>query len=134
MEAACEADSHVNYHFLDTQQKLLWLRSMHTVIRKQQNQIKSLKDKIERQFQSSGINVDDEANDGLIKLLNMYEKEATKDESDDSFLKIFWMQQLKASTLKNKSSIRWHPLIIRWALYLHHPSSRGYETLRKSVV
>ena len=67
MEAACEADSHVNYHFLDTQQKLLWLRSMHTVIRKQQNQIKSLKDKIERQFQSSGIKVDDEANDGLIE-------------------------------------------------------------------
>ena len=32
-----------------------------------------------RQFQSIGINVDDQVNDVLIKPLNMYEKEATKD-------------------------------------------------------
>lgn len=73
-------------------------------------------------------------NNGLVKLLSMYEKEATKDKSDDSFLKIFWMQQLKALTLKSKSSIWWHPIIIRWALYLHHRSSGAYETLRKSGV
>ena len=64
----------------------------------------------------------------------MYEKEATKDKSNDSFLKIFWMQQLKALTLKSKSSIRWHPLIIRWALFLHHRSSGAYETLKKSGI
>ena len=73
-------------------------------------------------------------NSGLVNLLNMYGKEATKDKSSDSFLKIFWMQQLKSLTLKSKSSIRWHPLIIRWALYLYHRSSGAYEMLRKSGV
>lgn len=134
VKAACEVDSHVNYRYLDTPQKLKRLRNMHEVIVKQKSQIKSLQGKLERQFQSNAINVDDEMNDGLVKLLKMYEKEATMDKSDDSFLKIFWMQQLKILTLKSKSSIRWHPLIIRWALYLHHRSSGAYETLRKSGV
>ena len=134
MEAACEVDSHVNYRFLDTPQKLQRLRNMHAVIVKQKSQIKSLEEKIERQFHSKGISVDEEMNSGLVNLLNMYGKEATKDKSSDSFLKIFWMQQLKSLTLKSKSSIRWHPLIIRWALYLHHRSSGAYEMLRKSGV
>ena len=64
----------------------------------------------------------------------MYQKEATQDIKDESFLKVFWMQQMKAASVKNKCSIRWHPLIIRWALYLHHRSSGAYETLRKSGV
>ena len=28
--------------------------------------------------------------------------------------------------------MRWHPLIIRWCLYLRHQSSKAYETLRQS--
>ena len=134
MEAACEVSSHVNYRYLDTPQKLKRLRNMHTVIVKQKGEIKSLQDRLERQFHSNCISVDNKMNDGLVQLLNEYEKHATKDKGDDSFHKIFWMQQLKVLSLKSKSSIRWHPLIIRWALYLHHLSSGAYEALRKSGV
>lgn len=28
--------------------------------------------------------------------------------------------------------MRWHPLMIRWCLYLCHQSSKAYETLRQS--
>lgn len=28
--------------------------------------------------------------------------------------------------------IRWHPLMIRWCLFLRHQSSKAYETLRQS--
>ena len=31
---------------------------------------------------------------------------------------------------KNTKGIRWHPLIIRWCLYLRHHSSKSYELLR----
>ena len=78
--------------------------------------------------------LDKQTNDGLSQLMNMYQKEATQDIEDELFLKVFWMQQMKAASEKNKCSIRWHPLIIRWALYLHHRSSGAYETLRKSGV
>ena len=41
---------------------------------------------------------------------------------------------MKALTVKTKSQIQWHPLMITWALYLHHRSSGVYETIRKSGV
>ena len=87
-----------------------------------------------QQFQSKGIQVDDEMQNGLVKFIKMYEKDATKDKDDESFQAIFWKQQLQVLSLKNKCQIRWHPLIIRWALYLHHRSSGAYETLRRSGV
>ena len=30
--------------------------------------------------------------------------------------------------------MRWHPLLIRWCLYLRHQSSKAYETLRDSGI
>ena len=41
---------------------------------------------------------------------------------------------MQALASQNKRQIRWHPVIIRWALYLHYKSSGAYETLRKSGV
>ena len=41
---------------------------------------------------------------------------------------------MKASLVKGKQGIRWHPAIIRWCLYLHHRSSGAYSTLRNSGV
>lgn len=49
----------------------------------------------------------------------------------DSFPRIFWEQQ-KMAVGKSPKGMRWHPLMIRWCLYLRHQSSKAYETIRKS--
>ena len=49
----------------------------------------------------------------------------------DSFQRIFWDQQ-KMAAQRSPKGMRWHPLMIRWCLYLRHQSSKAYETLRKS--
>lgn len=36
--------------------------------------------------------------------------------------------------VNDRNCIRWHPLMIRWCLYLRHQSSKVYETLRDSGV
>lgn len=89
---------------------------------------------LSQQFCANSVAVDSPLNDGLAKLLYVYEKDGIKDKSVEFFHKIFWEQQVKALTVKTKSQIWWHPLMIRWALYLHHRSSGAYETLRKSGV
>ena len=43
-----------------------------------------------------------------------------KDLPDNSFQCIFWEQQLQAAKQKDSCSMRWHPLMIRWCLYLQH--------------
>ena len=52
--------------------------------------------------------------------------------SDNPFQKLFWEQQQKASLVKNARCMRWHPLMIKWCLYLRHHSGRAYDTLRES--
>ena len=48
----------------------------------------------------------------------------------DSFERIFWEEQIKYNQLRNKASMRWHPLIIKWSLLIKSKSSKAYETMR----
>ena len=52
----------------------------------------------------------------------------------DSFQYIFWKQQHKAASLKDARSMKWHPLLIKWCLYLRHLSGSAYETLRETGI
>ena len=45
---------------------------------------------------------------------------------------LFWDQQWTANSLKNNKSMRWHPLFIKWCLYLSHLSGKAYELLPSS--
>ena len=52
----------------------------------------------------------------------------------DSLERIFWEQQEKAALVKNARSMKWHPLMIRWCLYLRHISGKAYEAMRRSGI
>lgn len=51
---------------------------------------------------------------------------------EGSFQRLFWDEEVNASTLKHKRSLKWHPLFIHWCLYLRHVSGKAYEVLRNS--
>ena len=46
---------------------------------------------------------------------------------------MFWNQQFEAAS-RNKHGMRWHPLMIRWCLYVQYLSSGAYEALRESGI
>ena len=48
----------------------------------------------------------------------------------DSFQQIFFQEQLKYNSLKKKSSMRWHPTMIRWCLFIKSKSAKAYEGMR----
>ena len=43
----------------------------------------------------------------------------------NSIQHLFWEEQ--SSTVKSAKGMWWHPMIIRWCLYLKHKSSAAYE-------
>ena len=47
----------------------------------------------------------------------------------NSLVDLFWEEQLKAFN-RSPKGMRWHPMIIRFAIYLQYQSSRAYEALR----
>ena len=50
----------------------------------------------------------------------------------DSFLYLFWQQQ--EALTKNLKGMRWHPMLIRWCLYLRHQSGKAYNLLRETGI
>ena len=52
---------------------------------------------------------------------------------EDSFLRLFWKQQVQAANENEYCKMRWHPMMIRWCLYLNSKSTTGYEALRKVI-
>ena len=48
---------------------------------------------------------------------------------EGSFQHLFWEEHKKAAANKDLRGIHWHPLMIRFCLYLRHQSGKAYETL-----
>lgn len=92
-----------------------------------------LRKKVGDMIQEGGVTVDDTMCDDLLTIMKKHGS-PTNDASECKFKEIFWEQQLKAASLKDSRSMRWHPAIIQWCLYLHHRSSDCYKTLRNTGV
>ena len=125
-------NSHVNYRFLRTPEKTDRLKRTHSKLRCFKLKNERLKSKLIRAIEEDGIDMAPEMHKDLQNMMIGTEHEAMKMYPEDSFQHVFWKQQQEATRLKNKQSMRWHPLIIKWCLYLRHVSGRAYETMRSS--
>ncbi|XP_052130258.1 uncharacterized protein LOC113209909 [Frankliniella occidentalis] len=105
---------------------------------KRQNQ--RLREKLSKLIDEEGVEVDEEMDQYLVDIasdpetIDRIEKGVpggieNREESVD-FLKIFFEQQLKARKLQHKSGMRWHPLLIRFALHVRETSASAYRELR----
>ena len=92
--------------------------------------IPDLQERLDRAIQKDGVRLDECTSNGLTSILNKHNQYL----SSETFSSIFWQQQLKAASIKDKCGMRWHPATIRWCLYLHHKSSGCYATLQNSDV
>ena len=63
-----------------------------------------------------------------------HEVAPTVDESfpQDSPQRVLWEQQQQYNSLPDKRQMRWHPLIIRFALNLKYMSTSAYRAVRES--
>ena len=132
--SSCSVNSHTNYRYLDTPEKLKRMRNLRALVTKQRRRLSNLEEKLEHHVRISGVRIQEDIRGDITDLLEKYSENVSGDNNEESFKSIFWNQQIKNLALKDKRQIRWHPLLIRWALYLHYKSSGGYETLRKSGI
>ncbi|KAK3911955.1 Transposable element P transposase [Frankliniella fusca] len=77
---------------------------------KHRRQIKSLRNRIDSLIEKEGTQVSRGWSD---EFMNVNKKNFDK---MTDLQKMFWDQQLKAASLKNKSSMKWHPMMIRLAI------------------
>ena len=119
-----QPSSSVNYRYLSMTQLVFWLQNVHHENRLMSKQCRWLTKKLEDDCWRRGVDVDDDTHEGLMEIV--------KQKGDlllppNSFQELFWKQQKEAAAKSDSRSMRWHPLMIRWCLYIHHRSSGAYE-------
>ena len=97
-------------------------------------QVERLKAKLTSITAREGVTLDGNMSTDLITIMTEEQETMMQKFPQGSFQQIFWQQQMDAVSRKGnrKQGIRWHPLMIKWCLYLRHQSSKAYEALRDS--
>ena len=127
-----DPSSHVNYRFLNTPEKIVRLQQLHHKNRLVEKKLSRLEEKLKVAIDQQAHVVDHETTNDLCTIVAEEDDRMTSKLPKDSFQRVFWEQQKQAASKADKRGIRWHPLFIRWCLYLRHQSSKAYDTLRQS--
>lgn len=125
--------SHANYRYLTSPEKNERLHRLHNLTRSSAKQLQRMKDKIAKATEAKGIEVDTTLQDDLLEIMSNNTERVTAKHPPNSFPTIFWQQQQEAA-IKDPRGMRWHPLMVKWCLYLRHLSGSAYETLRTSGI
>ena len=124
--------SHTNYLHLTSEEKDERLSRMHHETRMCKQQIRRLQEAIADSAVTDAVNLDEELHNDFSQLVKSHTNDVHSSHKERTFQRLFWTQTQTANSFKNCKSIHWHPLIIKWCLYLRHLSSKAYELLRNS--
>ena len=123
------SSSHVNYRYLERGELTDRLANVQRAKRTAERTIQRLKEKLSGIIGTKGIELVEDDEHEIEEPFSEIDKEVEKNQSRDHFQKIFWDQQRKYNKLKNKKGMRWHPLMIRFALNMKYLSSTAYRSL-----
>lgn len=124
--------SHVNYRFLTDGERNERLHNLHQQVRAASKKLERLTKKLEEISNIQGSSLDEDVDQDMRDIMREHAQSITDSHPTGTFARVFWEQQLKASSQCDARQRRWHPAMIKWCLYLRHRSSGAYETLRNS--
>lgn len=126
-------NSHINHRFMSSESKNLRIKALKSELQKKTKALKRIESILQEHIRNEYVPVDDALHADLKAIMDKHVNlEDDDNEPGMNFSKIFWRQQCQAFSKKCAKSVRWHPLVVKWCLYLHHKSSGAYETLRNS--
>ena len=109
------------------------MTQLHNNLRHILKQRDQLKDRVAAAVESHGEAVDETLHDDLTQIMQTEGKRLMESAAPGSLQRVFFQQQLDSSSKNDARGMRWHPLMIRWCIYLRHQSQGAYETLRRVV-
>ena len=127
-----DLQSHCNERYLNTPQKKMKISKLRSRTHNLQKEISVLQKKIDELINMHGQQLDQDLHSDLHSIMVDNDKDVMKTFPEGSFQRLFWTEQLKASSVKDARQVRWHPVLIKWCLNLKLLSSGAYEALRTS--
>ncbi|KAK3916147.1 Transposable element P transposase [Frankliniella fusca] len=115
---------HTNHRFMSSKQKDVVLAKKQRVIKTKNQTITRLEAKINEMIEKEGVTVEKSLSDAFREILlgaDLNPKQI-----------VFLEQQIKFIECKKKTSMRWHPTLIRLALSLYLKAPGAYKDLQES--
>ena len=128
-EQQTDPSSSVPYSVLSKEELQTRLTNLHSEFHRIQKQQDRLKQRLEAVVKMQGVAVDEQTHDDLKQIIRMEGSKLMEKTAPNSFQRVFWQQQMDAASREDARGMRWHPLMIRWCIYLRHQSQGAYETL-----
>ena len=125
-------DSHVNFRCLNPSEKDERMRNLGKAKRAEKQRNVRLRDLLLKKIEEEGVALTQKDSDDISSVLSDVSP-LVKNFSEGSILRIFWEQQVKYNSLKDRRQMRWHPLLIRFALNLKYSSTSAYTVLYERV-
>ncbi|XP_048241342.1 uncharacterized protein LOC125374488 [Haliotis rufescens] len=98
-----------------------------------QSEMERLKRTISQTISQKGLTLSVSSDSDFSQLLKDHQDEVMHDYPDEtSIQRLFWEQQMKYNKIKDKRAMRWHPMVIKWCLYMRSRSRKAYEVAGKS--
>ena len=94
--------------------------------------MKQLTAELQVTMDKMGHSIDKQMHSNIVQIMGKHKSNVEVTYPPESFQCIFWDQQLKAASYADSRGMHWHPLMIKWALYLQHQPSGAHETRRLS--
>ena len=120
-----------NYRYLSSPEKIQRLHQLRKNELAMKKKIDRLKAKLSKILEDESVVLDDDTSLDLRQIMEEEEPAVLDGSPKNSFQVMFWSQQ-KEALRKQKRNMRWHPMIIKWCIYLRHLSGKAYESLRES--
>ena len=124
---------HTNLRFLSKNQMISTIKSLRKDLKQCNSKLAQLEAMIEHDREQQGITLDSDTTSDFVSIMREHHESIMSSYAENSFENVFWNNQ-KAAIDANPTSIRWHPTIIKWCIYLRHKSPGAYELLRKSKI
>ena len=109
------------------------LKESKQVNRQLKRELKQMQGQISRETNRHGINLDTEQSEEFRSVIDRFNEEVTSsfDDPEDPKL-LLWKQHHDNMQKTSPKHQRWHPLVLKWCIGLHHKSPSAYEFIRES--
>ena len=121
---------HTNDRYLSTPKQKAKVKMQRVALKEERRRVRKLKLRVEK-LSKEGVMVDSDSHEDLLAIMKENSEKVAAKYPDNSFARLFWSQQLKAAQQKTSKSMRWHPVMVRWCIYLRHIAGK-YDLLRDS--
>ena len=126
------ANSHTRYSDLTSAEKDERMRNLHRALKLSKQKVKRLQDRVDKLIAEESVHLQNSDTTDIAQIVKEVSPVVEEKFQLNSPQRVLWDQQRRYNSLKDKRQMRWHPLVIRFALNLKYLSGTAYRAVHQS--